>query len=539
MELRFKFSWLLILLCFQASAKESLDNLIKQQKNADAGTYRAHKLEKKDVYSNAQRHTFMLGDLPQEKNCFLINRVELEHDFLGRQLSKAVNKAIDGRCVGSVGVQKIAAALQDYYINAGYITTRISLPAQDISKGTLRLRVNAGKIEKTVVEGNDISEWMLPFQRNDILNIRDIEQGLENLQRVPGVDVKINIEPGTRDGYSIVHINTQRGKTWSVRASYNNWGDEDTGRYQTSAVGYLFNAAKMGDLFYVAGTRSTTGQYENVSGYYSLPVGYWEYGFFYSKSQSQQAIPLSYSTLDYEGDSEYWSAKASRTVYRDKNKKLAGSVELIRRKSAYTLNGEEITLQARDMGNVKLGLNYKQQLPGAYWDSTLSWQRFLTWFGGKETPDMVYGDVSPVSHVFNFSGNYTRQINSGYYNAAFMAQYAPRELTLQDQITVGDRWSIRGFENSAGLSGNDGFYIKNTLTYPFMGGKASYYAGVDYGQIYQDASYGDETLIGAAVGIDGTIKSLEYNFSVSTPLKYPDTLDIDKVNVNFNFSYQM
>lgn len=54
---------------------------------------------------------------------------------------------------------------------------------------------------------------MLPFQRNDILNIRDIEQGLENLQRVPDVDVKINIEPGTRDGYSIVHIDTHRGKT--------------------------------------------------------------------------------------------------------------------------------------------------------------------------------------------------------------------------------------------------------------------------------------------------------------------------------------
>ncbi|EPX2866926.1 ShlB/FhaC/HecB family hemolysin secretion/activation protein, partial [Escherichia coli] len=127
----------------------------------------------------------------------------------------------------------------------------------------------------------------------------------------------------------------------------------------------------------------------------------------------------------------------------------------------------------------------------------------------------------------------------GYYNTAFFALYAPRELTLQDQITVGDRWSIRGFENSVGLSGNDGFYIKNTLAFPLPGMKANYYAGLDFGQVYQDASYGDESLVGAAVGIDGNIKSLEYNFSVSTPLKYPATLDIDRVNVNFNFSYQM
>ncbi|HCO0316289.1 TPA: ShlB/FhaC/HecB family hemolysin secretion/activation protein, partial [Escherichia coli] len=479
------------------------------------------------------------GDLPQEKNCFIINRIELEDNFLGGQLISEVQKAIAGRCVGSAGVQKIAAALQDYYINAGYITTRISIPSQDISKGKLRFQVNAGKIEKTIVEGNDISEWMLPFQRNDILNIRDIEQGLENLQRVPDVDVKINIEPGTRDGYSIVHIDTHRGKNWSVRASYNNWGDEETGRYQTTSVGYLFNPAKMGDLFYLAGTRSTTGQYENVSSYYSIPVGYWEYGFFYSKSKSQQVIPLSYISLDYVGISEYLSAKATHTVYRDKTKKFAGSAELIRRKSNYTLNGEELTLQARDMGNIKLGLNYKQQLPGAFWDSTLSWQRFLTWFGGEKTPDMQYGDVSPVSNIFNFEGNYTRQIENGYYNTAFFAQYAPRELTLQDKITVGDRWSIRGFENSVGLSGNDGFYIKNTLAFPLPGMKANYYAGLDFGQVYQDASYGDESLVGSAVGIDGNIKSLEYNFSVSTPLKYPATLDIDRVNVNFNFSYQM
>ncbi len=539
MQLRFNFGLLLILCCFQVAAKDSLDNLIKQQKNADESTLRAHKLEKKDVYSNAQRNAFTLGDLPQEKNCFIINRIELEDNFLGGQLISEVQKAVAGRCVGSAGVQKIAAALQDYYINAVYITTRISIPSQDISKGKLRFQVNAGKIEKTIVEGNDISEWMLPFQRNDILNIRDIEQGLENLQRVPDVDVKINIEPGTRDGYSIVHIDTHRGKNWSVRASYNNWGDEETGRYQTTAVGYLFNPAKMGDLFYLAGTRSTTGQYENVSSYYSIPVGYWEYGFFYSKSKSQQVIPLSYISLDYVGTSEYLSAKATRTVYRDKTKKFAGSAELIRRKSNYTLNGEELTLQARDMGNIKLGLNYKQQLPGAFWDSTLSWQRFLTWFGGEKTPDMQYGDVSPVSNIFNFEGNYTRQLKNGYYNTAFFAQYAPRELTLQDQITVGDRWSIRGFENSVGLSGNDGFYIKNTLAFPLPGMKANYYAGLDFGQVYQDASYGDESLVGAAVGIDGNIKSLEYNFSVSTPLKYPATLDIDRVNVNFNFSYQM
>lgn len=94
MHLRFNFGLLLILCCFQVAAKDSLDHLIKQQKNADESTLRAHKLEKKDVYSNAQRDAFTLGDLPQEKNCFIINRVELEDNFLGGQLISEVQKAI-------------------------------------------------------------------------------------------------------------------------------------------------------------------------------------------------------------------------------------------------------------------------------------------------------------------------------------------------------------------------------------------------------------------------------------------------------------
>ncbi|ERC74953.1 putative excision nuclease UvrA, partial [Escherichia coli T234_00] len=67
--------------------------------------------------------------------------------------------------------------------------------------------VNAGKIEKTIVEGNDISEWMLPFQRNDILNIRDIEQGLENPRSLStpympkGSAVTLNPFPPTRGSF--------------------------------------------------------------------------------------------------------------------------------------------------------------------------------------------------------------------------------------------------------------------------------------------------------------------------------------------------
>ncbi|SKC06070.1 Hemolysin activation/secretion protein [Kosakonia radicincitans] len=539
MELRFIAFCMLMIVGTQVSAKDNVDNLIKQQKNADASVLHEQQFEKKDVFSNTDRKVFTLQDLPREENCFTVKNVLLENDFLKAKITQSINENIAGRCIGVAGINTVASALQDYYIDAGYVTTRVIIPTQNISTGELKFTVEAGKIENVIVAGDDILAWMLPFKNEDILNIRDIEQGLENLQFVPGVNVKINIEPGSQNGYSNVSINTNRFKKWSVRASYNNWGDEATGQYLTSAVGYLFNTAKLGDLFYLAGTSSTTGKYQNISGYYSFPVGYWNYTFFYSKSDSRQTVPLSYFSLDYAGNSEYLSAKAARTVYRDKSRKIAASAELIRRTSGYTLDGEELVLQSRDMGNVKFGLNYKQQFADASLDATLSWQRFLTWFGGEQTPDMQYGEVSPISQLFNFQGNYTQLFANGYYNGSFYAQYAPRQLTLQDQMTAGDRWSVRGFENSYGLTGNSGFYLQNTFYRPIGTANARLYFGMDFGQVKEDGYYGDEIIAGGAMGIEGNIKSLGYDFSITTPLKYPGDLVVNKTNFNFNFSYQL
>jgi len=120
-----------------------------------------------------------------------------------------------------------------------------------------------------------------------------------------------------------------------------------------------------------------------------------------------------------------------------------------------------------------------------------------------------------------------------------LAQYAPRELTLQDQMTMGDRWSVRGFENSVGLTGNSGYYLQNTFYRPVRGMNANYYVGVDAGHIRRDSVYGEEIIVGSTLGIQGNVKSLAYDSSVSMPVKYPGSMDVNKFNFNLNLSYQL
>jgi hemolysin activation/secretion protein len=532
---------------FQAVAQPELNRIIKEQQNNDDAARKENNLVKKDVYSTINKKHNDIAEFPVEENCFLINEIVLEDNFLQRASLNQLKEMIVRRCMGMQGLEKTVSLIQDYFINAGYITTRIEIPEQDLSLNKLVLKVIPGKIDEIKIENNDIYQYILPFKKDDILNIRDIEQGLENLQRVPGVDVKIGITPGSRNGYSNVVIATNRYRSWNLRATYNNWGDKSTGRQLAGGVGYLYNLTKTNDIFYVSGTTSTTGNYKSISTYYSIPFGYWDYELFYSSSASRQGFSIADMDLSYRGENKYFSAKASRTLFRNSDKKITGTAELIRRKADYKLNDIALLLQKRDMGNVRFGLHYKQNSPGAALNGSLTYQRFLTWFGGTPTSDMKTGEVNEASHIVNLDLNYTRLLRYGsldaYYNMKFGAQYAPNPLTLQDQFTIGSRWNVRGFENSSGLYGDKGFYLQNTINFMTSYKAIEPYIGIDYGQIsssaYTHNSGSSQKIMGAVAGIKGGTGALGYDVSLSTPLISPDELNIDKFTINFHVFYQL
>lgn len=139
------------------------------------------------------------------------------------------------------------------------------------------------------------------------------------------------------------------------------------------------------------------------------------------------------------------------------------------------------------MSNLKFGVNYKKNFPGAVLDSSLSWQRFIKALGSTETPDMRNGDISRQSQIMNLNVNYMKWLTSlpvdAYYELNLGVQYTPDNLTLQDQLTIGDRWSVRGFDDSGGIYGNKGFYIQNTLNLITGYKNITPYFGLDYGQI--------------------------------------------------------
>ncbi|WP_055333874.1 POTRA domain-containing protein, partial [Ralstonia solanacearum] len=66
----------------------------------------------------------------------------------------------------------------------------------------------------------------------DLLNLRDLEQGLEQMKRVASQDVDMQIVPTDVPGMSDVVISVKRAKPWTVVAAVDNSGTRSTGKLQ-------------------------------------------------------------------------------------------------------------------------------------------------------------------------------------------------------------------------------------------------------------------------------------------------------------------
>jgi hemolysin activation/secretion protein len=100
----------------------------------------------------------------------------------------------------------VLACAQQAVIARGYVTTRVLAAPQDLSTGTLTLSLVSGRIaairttpdsSSTLLGNPALLATAIPARPGDLLNLRDIEQGLENLKRSPTAEADIQIEPSS------------------------------------------------------------------------------------------------------------------------------------------------------------------------------------------------------------------------------------------------------------------------------------------------------------------------------------------------------
>ncbi|MCM3016167.1 hypothetical protein M3570_21075, partial [Bacillus subtilis] len=138
-----------------------------------------------------------------------------------------------GQCIGKQGLDILVKGLSQAILARGYVTTRVLLPEQDLSTGILKFSLIPGVVRHVRFADEKLrGTWKTAFPTGDgeLLNLRDLEQGLEQMKRVSSQDVSMQIVPGELPGESDVVLYVKRGKPWTVVASVDNSGTRATGK---------------------------------------------------------------------------------------------------------------------------------------------------------------------------------------------------------------------------------------------------------------------------------------------------------------------
>ncbi|WFU04560.1 ShlB/FhaC/HecB family hemolysin secretion/activation protein (plasmid) [Rhizobium sp. CB3171] len=451
--------------------------------------------------------------------CFQITHVEVEgvKQFPASAIDK-VTAPYTNRCVGVSEINGLLRDLTHLYLDKGFVSSRVYVPAQDIA-GTKVLRLVA--VEGTLADiyingkpapGSGVIATAFPGMKGEITNLRDIEQGLDQINRLTSNNAKTAMLPGKADGTSILNIENKPDHPWLLSVGNSNLGEEQTGYSKSSAsVGYdnLFGINDQWSFGYertgpdYPWRDDGQGRSNSYSGNASVPYGDWTFSVNGSWYEYNSSVPGNFGTLQTSGDSKQLGVGADRVIFRDKDSITTFNSGLTYKETNNFLLGSKIEVGSRKYTVGDLGISHSRRMLGGLWVFDLSYSQGLNLFDAVGPGDVGAGDADPRFSKFTGTITATKPIEvAGQHleiDSLVTGQYSPDNLFGAEQISVGGYSTVRGTRETM-LFGNNGFFVRNDLvwrTQPFAGngelakilGEFRPYVGLDYGRIASQARY--------------------------------------------------
>ncbi|CAB3751051.1 hypothetical protein B7G54_05420 [Burkholderia puraquae] len=510
--------------------------------------------------------------LPSETPCFRIDRFSLDvPDSLPASLKSQGASALPmdrfafarewldhyvGQCVGKQGIDMLVKGLSQAILARGYVTTRVLLPEQDLSTGTLKFSLIPGVIRHVRFADDKLrGTWKTAFPTRDgeLLNLRDLEQGLEQMKRVSSQDVSMQIVPADVPGESDVVLDVKRGKPWTVVASIDNSGTRATGRLQGNLSLCIDNPLGLNDIFNVGVSQDLEFGDKRLgshgwNGFYSIPWGYWTATLSaYTNTYYQQIAGVN-QTFIASGNSKTVDFKLNRVLSRSQNDVFGSQFRLSRRFGQSFIEDTEIPQQRRNNTFVEFGLTDRHYFGNAQFDGTLAYRQGIGAFGAQE--DMLAADGGPTYRYkmavldANLSVPFAIAQQPFRYVTTFHGQYTGNTLYYIDDLAIGSRYTVRGFDGETMLAASRGFYWRNELQAPIGQTGMAVYAGLDYGRVWgpQPVALVGTQLAGAVIGVKGSVATrlgaYGYDLFAGTPVYKPSGFPTARVTVGFQVTAQ-
>jgi len=471
----------------------------------------------------------------EDEHCWALSGTRIagvtlfKKDRLNRQLEPYI-----ARCMGVNGINRLLAQLTRIYVDAGYIASRPYLSSAPADGHSLDIVVDEGYVEAVELADQSLPVSLggaFPGMLGEPLNLRDLEQGLDQLNRLRSLDLTADIAPGSQPGASRIILRSRGGASrWSLGLGVDNLGSASTGRDRNAINLSVDSPLELNDSLNLgfSDTLNHGPRYSrSASLFYSIPYGYWTYSLFASHAEYRSPFKLSSVTFYNSGRTDQLSLRADRVLWRDQGHQLSANLQLAHKDVDSYLEKVRLAIQSPTLTVAEAGLNLFW-LNSAVWNLDVNYAQGLTWLGADQDGSNQPKNM-PKAQFQKYRASLSQWRNGQLagqpwqWQSQLSVQYSPDPLPAIEQLLATDDSAVRGFrENSA--SGAIGSIWRNTLRLPLrtdLPVKLTPRLGVDTGWIKADQGAQSQHLSGASAGINLSWKNFQVDFDYQRSLSSP------------------
>ena len=500
-----------------------------------------------------------LQKLSPETPCFNVRAVNFSGDHYRRFYWLTLYaQPLIGQCVGAHALAEVADVLDAKLVAMGYTTSRVSFPSQNLAAGDLDIHIDVGTVSSVRMvradTGKPDTEWgtwrnAFPVAPGDTLNIRDLEQGVEQMDALSSQSVKTLLEPGAIPNSSVVIIQRQSAP-WTQRIhggiTLDNSGSQYVGRPQLSSAASMDNPLGLNDLLSL-NASSNVEQPTNDHRSQSLGLNYtipWDYNTYtFSDNYVRYAQIVQGTTAQFlsSGTNKTVRTEWDRIIWRTASTKIGLFAAIFTEQASNDLNDIEILVQQLNTVNFDKGMSFKTKLDsGGEISARVNYRTGLSSDGAQnDLPTATQGGLTVRPNIWGLNIDWNQPFTIAgqpwLYHSTFHGQATRDTLISEDQMFIGDRYSIRGFDGNTVLMAESGYALRNDLSRPVTfipEWNSAAYVGLDAGRVWgpSAANLVGTELVGAVMGVRGQQKSIQYDLALGTPVYHPAGFDSGRFN---------
>ncbi|WP_263834047.1 ShlB/FhaC/HecB family hemolysin secretion/activation protein [Sulfurospirillum oryzae] len=521
---------------------ESVTDLIDKREQFEKQKEVFEKLEKRQD-ENIMRYNVEKPELLPQKDeqCFEIKEIKDEGiTLLSHSEKQFLYEQYIGKCNSLTDLSNLARELTALYLDKGYITSQVYIKPQNIASGEVTLYAVEGKIEKISPDERYINSAFIG-QQGDYLNLRDLENAVEMINRLPSNHATMDMVPSEKVGYTDVNIENNTTNRINGNIGLNNFGTKKTGDKQGSLELNLDDPLRLNDQFKI-NLNSTNKHFQNENSVgdsyeYSIPFERLLTTLSYRKSRYEQYVNGGINRYESNGDTKTYTLALNYKLFHNESHRVSVGTSVSQYQTQNYMSKALIETSSYDLSKAGAMIDYMYQTTGFYTYVAFNYTKGTDWFNAHNPTAL-----NEKYALYTIDASLSKRLDEFQYALSGHYQHSNDQLFSANQISIGGHYSIRGYQKE-GLSGNTGYYVRNELSYTpqvkFMEYfDQTYFIALDGGEIKKEVDTKGGTLLSDSLGLKLKRGDFDMTLYYAMPLYKKDvsvTHNFFGVSANYRF----